>query len=110
MLHEYTTGRYFRKRQWNKQGKQARYTEEKEKQLGVDPATAIADAGPGSPELSEFIRVAFQHSAKPFWNASTQSDETQYRKEDNNKTDPPDNAVHSEFLRMVKSWAIVGKL
>jgi hypothetical protein len=61
MLQEYTTGRYFRKRQWeiNRQSKQARYTEEKEKQPTVDPATAIADAGQSSPVSPEFIRVAF---------------------------------------------------
>jgi hypothetical protein len=59
MLQEYTTGRCFRKREWeiNRQGKQARYTKEKEKQPTVDPATAIADAGRSSPVSSGFIRA-----------------------------------------------------
>jgi hypothetical protein len=59
MLQEYTTGRCFRKRQWeiNRQGKLARYTKEKEKQPKVDPATATADAGRSSPVLSGFIRA-----------------------------------------------------
>ena len=39
---------------------------------------------------------------KSFFNASAQSDETQHGKKNDNKTDPPDNAVHIELLKMVK--------
>lgn len=76
----------------------------KEKQTTIDPATAIADAGHNLGYRQNTCMRYVLARRRSYFKASTQSDETQYRKKDNNKTDPPDNAVHIDS----SGWLKVG--